>query len=86
MEAREKSEPVVIKISDLKPNFKVQSAIVKEGGKEISSQLDDLNGDRQMDELAFITDLSSQEKRCSLLPYLLQNQRRNIHHKFMQKC
>ena len=58
-----KSEPVVIKISDLKPNFKVQSAIVKEGGKEISSQLDDLNGDRQMDELAFITDLSAQEKK-----------------------
>lgn len=50
-------EPVVIKLSELDLTFQVRSAVVKEGNEEISSQLDDLNGDRKADELAFLLNL-----------------------------
>ncbi|WP_373850445.1 DUF4861 family protein, partial [Bacteroides heparinolyticus] len=37
--------PIVIKLSELKSRFRIQSAVVKDGDVEIASQLDDLNGD-----------------------------------------
>ncbi len=50
-------EPVVIDLHALKTGFQVRSAVVMEGTAEIASQLDDLNGDRRADELAFLTNL-----------------------------
>ena len=41
--------PVVINLHELHAGFKVKSAVVMEGRKEIPSQLDDLNRDRKMD-------------------------------------
>lgn len=55
--------PVVINLNDLQPGFRVRSAIVMEGNTEIPSQLDDLNNDRQTDELAFVTNLAAQSKK-----------------------
>lgn len=52
--------PIVIHLHELHAGFKVKSAIVMEGTKEIPSQLDDLNRDRKMDELAFVADPSCQ--------------------------
>ena len=51
------NEPVVLKISELNCGFEVKSATVWDGDKEIPSQLDDLNNDRRMDEIAFVTDV-----------------------------
>ena len=42
--------PVVINLHELHAGFKVKSAVVMEGTKEIPSQLDDLNRDRKMDD------------------------------------
>lgn len=56
-------EPVVIDLNNLKTGFKVKSAIVMEGANEIASQLDDLNRDRKMDELAFVTNLPANGKK-----------------------
>lgn len=55
--------PVVINIHELHTGFKVKSATVTEGSREIPSQLDDLNRDRNMDELAFVTDLPANGKK-----------------------
>jgi hypothetical protein len=55
-------EPVVLKVNDLKAGFTVKSATVWEGSTEIPSQLDDLNGDRRADELAFVTNLAPKSK------------------------
>ena len=49
--------PIVINLHELHAGFKVKSAVVMEGTKEIPSQLDDLNRDRKMDELVFVADL-----------------------------
>ena len=49
--------PVVINLHELHAGFKIKSAVVMEGTNEIPSQLDDLNKDRKMDELAFVTNL-----------------------------
>ena len=46
--------PVVLKIKDLQPGFRVRSAVVMNGSEEIPSQLDDLNGDLKADEVAFV--------------------------------
>ena len=54
-------EPVVINLRDLHTGFKVKSAVVMEGSSEIPSQLDDLNRDRKMDELAFVTSLPEEK-------------------------
>ena len=51
------NEPIVIKLGDLKNNFLIKSATVWDNGKEIPSQLDDLNNDRKADELAFVIDV-----------------------------
>lgn len=51
--------PVVINLNEIKPGFKVRSAIVKDGNQEIPSQLDDLNGDLKADELAFVIHMAA---------------------------
>ena len=51
------SVPVVITLNGLNCGFEVKSVIVKEGETELPSQVDDLDGDRRMDEIAFVTDL-----------------------------
>ena len=56
-------EPVVIKLSEINPQFRVRSAVVMNGNEEIPSQLDDLDGDRRPDELAFVIDLPAKSKR-----------------------
>lgn len=56
-------EPVVIDLKVLNPGFRVRSAVVMEGTTEIPSQLDDLDGNRRADELAFVTDLASNEQK-----------------------
>ena len=63
------NEPIVIKLDELQVDFPVKSAIVWDGTIEIPSQLDDLNGDRKADELAFVADIpanSSKTFRLSL--------------------
>ena len=62
--------PVVISLRELQMGFKVKSAVVMEGSDEIPSQLDDLNRDRKMDELAFVTELPAQAEKHSGLLFL----------------
>lgn len=51
-------EPVIIRLKDLPVRFSIRSAFVTTSdGKEIPSQIDDLNGDYQPDELAFVSDI-----------------------------
>ena len=60
-----KDAPVVIeldKISKIKPEKRTELAIFVEG-KQISSQLDDLNSDGIPDELVFLLDFAPNEKR-----------------------
>lgn len=59
----QKDAPVAIKLSELKLDFQVKSATVWNGSEEIPSQLDDLNGDRNADELAFVVDLPAKGKK-----------------------
>lgn len=56
-------EPIILNLKELHPGFKVKSAIVKEGNNEIPSQLDDLNQDHKMDELAFVTNLPANGRK-----------------------
>lgn len=56
-------EPVVINLTEIPTGFKVKSAVVMESNTEIPSQLDDLNRDRKMDELAFVTDLPANGRK-----------------------
>ncbi len=55
-----KAVPVVI---NLKEYGCVKSAVVTLDGKEIASQLDDLNGDGKNDELCFLTDMEKKSKQ-----------------------
>lgn len=55
--------PVVLSLPDLQAGFRVRSAVVMDGGKEIPSQLDDLNGDLKADELAFVIDMPAKGKK-----------------------
>lgn len=57
-------EPVVIRLSEINPSFRVRSAIVMSGNQEIPSQLDDLNGDLKADELAFVIDVPAKSKKA----------------------
>lgn len=56
-----KAVPVVIGLA--KYGINVKSALVTFNGKEVASQLDDLDGDGKFDELCFITDVSKKEKQ-----------------------
>lgn len=55
--------PIVLKIQDLQPGFRVRSAIVMNGNEEIPSQLDDLDGDLKVDELGICHEYSCQKQR-----------------------
>ena len=57
------NEPIVIKLTDIKSNFPIKSATVWEGAIEIPSQLDDLNNDRKVDELAFVIDVPAKSSK-----------------------
>ncbi len=59
----QKDAPVVVKLDDLETGFDVLSATVRDGAREIPSQLDDLDGDRKADELAFVIDMPAQSTR-----------------------
>lgn len=57
-------EPVVINLKELQNSeFRIQSAVVMEGDKEIPSQLDDLDGDRRPDELALVINLAANSQK-----------------------
>lgn len=56
-------EPVVIDLTKANVGFRVRSAVVWEGQTEIASQLDDLDGDRRADELAFVTNLAANAQK-----------------------
>jgi len=52
--------PVVIRLNEVNPGFRVRSAVVMNGNEEIASQLDDLDGDLKADELAFVINVPAQ--------------------------
>lgn len=60
-----KDVPYVVSLKD--QNMDVKSAIVTIGGKEIPSQLDDLDNDGTFDELAFTTDIAPKTKLTALV-------------------
>lgn len=55
--------PAVIRLADLQAGFPIRSAVVRDARQEIPSQLDDLDGDLQPDELAFVIDLPARGTR-----------------------
>ena len=55
--------PVALRLDDLKPGFRVRSAVVMDGTTEIPSQLDDLDGDLKADELAFVIDVPAKSSK-----------------------
>ena len=55
-----KGAPVVLKLKDYTTD-RVRSAVVTCNGKEIPSQLDDLNHDGVNDELCFLVDLKKKD-------------------------
>lgn len=58
-----KYAPVVVSLDKMQVPFPVRSAVVTDGGTEIPSQLDDLNGDLKADELAFVIDLPAKGRK-----------------------
>ena len=86
--SKDKSDaPVVLKIKDLQPGFRVRSAVVMNGSEEIPSQLDDLNGDLKADELAFVMDIPrpKQENAGNYLVFR-PKQTKPIRHVYLPKC
>ncbi|KAA6351625.1 hypothetical protein EZS27_001031 [termite gut metagenome] len=63
-EERERVDvPVVIDLHVLSLDFQVKFAVVTDGDVEITSQLDDLNGDRILDELTFVTGMPAHTQK-----------------------
>ncbi|MBN2424946.1 MAG: DUF4861 domain-containing protein [Calditrichaceae bacterium] len=65
-------EPVTIQIKSLTetkyPDFNAGAFVILDGDQEIASQVNDLDGDNEADEIVFICDLSAGEtKICTLL-------------------
>ena len=56
-----KAVPVTIALE--KYGIDVKSALVTTGGKEVASQLDDLDGDGKYDELCFLTDIEKKGRQ-----------------------
>lgn len=54
--------PVVISLGDIP--FNVVDAVVKDGDREIPSQIDDLDCNLRNDELAFVTDIKAKGKKA----------------------
>lgn len=85
--SKDKSDaPVVLKIKDLQPGFRVRSAVVMNGSEEIPSQLDDLNGDLKADELALSWTFLPKARKRWQLPCLPPKQIRPIRHVYLPKC
>ena len=57
------NEPVVLNIKALNCGFEVKSAIVTDAGKEIVSQIDELDGDRIADEVVFVVDVPASSSK-----------------------
>ena len=55
--------PFVIKTSDLKTSFPVNSVTLYDGEREIPSQTDDLDHDRKGDEIAFVIDMNASSQK-----------------------
>lgn len=53
--------PVVVSLKDVP--FNVVDAVVRCGGEEVASQIDDLDRDLRNDELAFVTDIKAKGKK-----------------------
>ena len=53
--------PVVVSLRDVQ--FNVADAMVKDGGREIPSQIDDLDRDLRNDELALVVDMPAKGKK-----------------------
>lgn len=53
--------PVVVSLRDVQ--FNVVDAVVKDGDREVSSQIDDLDRNLRNDELAFVIDMEAKEKK-----------------------
>lgn len=73
-----KDAPVVIelnKISKIKAGKRADLAVFVEG-EQISSQLDDLDGDGIPDELVFLLDFTPNEKRSVIIKTIKPNQRK----------
>ena len=71
-----KDVPVVLKLNDIP--FNVADAVVKDGAKEIPSQIDDLNRDLKNDELVFVADFAGKEKKTvTVTLYSEKQQERN---------
>lgn len=62
MNIQRRDVPVVIATSDVDAGFDIQSATVYISDTEIPSQVDDLDGDRQADEIAFLIDMPAKGK------------------------
>ena len=63
------AQPVIVQLKDT--GMDVKSALVRLNGTEIPSQLDDMNGDGQYDELCFLTDIAPKGRQTftvELLP------------------
>lgn len=62
------NEPIVIRTSELAVGFDILSATVWDNTTEIPSQLDDLNGDKKPDELAFVINMPAKgDKKIRLV-------------------
>ena len=59
-------EPLVFcirKIKEIHPEFNAKSFVVLSGNKELASQVNDLNRDDEMDQIIFIANYASSEKK-----------------------
>lgn len=62
-ETNRQDEPVAIKLKETGIDFDVRAVTVWDGENEIPSQLDDLDGNGIMDELAFVTDMPAHSRK-----------------------
>lgn len=56
-------EPIVLNIRDLCSTPDIKSVIVTDGDREIPSQLDDIDGDGRLDELAFVLNVPARSQK-----------------------
>lgn len=61
MNSQRNDAPIVLRTSDIQVPFVIQSATVYVNNTEIASQIDDMNGDKIMDEIAFLIDIAPRQ-------------------------
>ena len=61
LDVKRSDVPVVVSLRDVQ--FNVADAVVKDGGREIPSQIDDLDRDLRNDELALVVDMPAKGKK-----------------------